>query len=514
MSYKFTDVDERPQADIPAEAVYINGKLIEDEIDGYRTLYVKGREALSPEIDSADNITRTGSTIKSRRYPARTITVGYQIISHTPEEFRAKFNTLARLLDVEEGQFVFADEPDKYFVGTISDIDEVEPGTNSITGEYTIFCADPLKYSIDEYTVDADENGLITVNYDGIMPSYPVFDVANTGDADWNSMSLVKSGSIISFGPPNTFVTPDVALTYNFTEEGIAGWESAIALMPQALEYYDDYGEFPDGGVPETFTPASFIMQYGELSMNSDGLYLSSAGQIVEGDQSSRLSFGTYTMVLQGNYSTVNFEMSWSGTYSKDASLKGGMIAGMAAQTTDGSVVHFASMRIVGGDGSRTIELYLLGEKVGSFAANGTDFSGDIIKDGTVVYFIYAGKEYPFEADHIGSYEIMQLSLGIEGYDDATLAGAYFRTVVVNVHKVPYAARRHIMVNGDEAQVLPGEADITRNGVHVRETCSIDNAWDDFKLEPGNNEIRIVPSAIGTDEVGLSATMKYRKAYL
>ena len=54
MIYKFTDTDKRATpGNLPGEALFINGQAIENLIEGYRTLYVKGRESMSGEINLA-----------------------------------------------------------------------------------------------------------------------------------------------------------------------------------------------------------------------------------------------------------------------------------------------------------------------------------------------------------------------------------------------------------------------------------------------------------------------------
>ena len=49
--YSFIDTTEsQNSADLPSEALQINGVYIENEISGYRTFYDSGREAMSPDI--------------------------------------------------------------------------------------------------------------------------------------------------------------------------------------------------------------------------------------------------------------------------------------------------------------------------------------------------------------------------------------------------------------------------------------------------------------------------------
>lgn len=125
--YDFIDVNEVAGKKLPAEALQINGEYIENIIDGYRTLYVSGREAMSQELESYEVGVSDGAKLKSRRYPARTITVAYQLIAGSSEEFREKYNQLGGLLNTKDAELIFADEPDKYFTGTPEELGEVDP---------------------------------------------------------------------------------------------------------------------------------------------------------------------------------------------------------------------------------------------------------------------------------------------------------------------------------------------------------------------------------------------------
>ena len=63
--YTFVDVNEFSEgAILPSEAFTINGKYIENQIDGYRTLNVSGREALSPDVACNTSGIRDGDILK------------------------------------------------------------------------------------------------------------------------------------------------------------------------------------------------------------------------------------------------------------------------------------------------------------------------------------------------------------------------------------------------------------------------------------------------------------------
>ena len=171
--YDFKDTTIQAEAGsnpLPAEAMQINGEYIENLIDGYRTLYVTGRDLLESDITEIQVGNSDGSEFQSKRNVPRTITVGYQLLSSSPEEFREKYNELSRILDQEQARLIFYDEPDKYFIGTKSEVGDVESGKLNVTGEFTFYCCDPYKHALTEKTFQASvTNGVmeVTIQNDG-----------------------------------------------------------------------------------------------------------------------------------------------------------------------------------------------------------------------------------------------------------------------------------------------------------------------------------------------------------
>jgi len=179
--YNFIDTTEYQASKVlPSEAVSINGEYIENLIDGYRTLYVSGRESFVKELEFYETGIRDGSTVKSRRYPARKIVVGYQLLAKSDEAFREAFNKLNSILNVMDAQLIFRDEQDKYFIGTPSGAGEVPPGSNSVKSEIEFYCADPFKYSVEEYEVEPtqDNGSTFLVEYNGTYKSFPTFEAS------------------------------------------------------------------------------------------------------------------------------------------------------------------------------------------------------------------------------------------------------------------------------------------------------------------------------------------------
>lgn len=222
--YNFIDVNEASESVVlPSEALRINGEYIENLIDGYRTLNVSGREALSPEVETYTTGIRNGSKLKSKRYPERIITVRYQITAKTNEEYRAAYNELARILNVKEAELIFNDERDKFFIGTPCIIGAVEPGRNSVVGEFEILCADPFKYSVIEYEAEPNlDNSSIIIHYNGTHEAFPTLqatfhkenesDAALTGNGDCGFVAFFnEDAKIIQLGDPDEADTESYA---------------------------------------------------------------------------------------------------------------------------------------------------------------------------------------------------------------------------------------------------------------------------------------------------------------
>jgi len=196
--YKFTDTIERAlRAELPSEALNFNGVFLENEIDGYRTLNVTGREALESEIDAIETKARHGARYRSRRHLPRVITVNYQLSSKNATELMTKFNRLNHILDAEEATLIFNDEPDKFFIGTRQALRPPKEGVLTTKGEIEFYCADPFKYSVNEYNVAAKDGAIIAV-YNGTAPNPPKFTVK--ANSNINVMEFFKDTAHLAIG--------------------------------------------------------------------------------------------------------------------------------------------------------------------------------------------------------------------------------------------------------------------------------------------------------------------------
>lgn len=188
---------------LSAEAMSFNGKYFENEITGYRTLHVSGREILSSEVQTEDINLIDGSKYYGKRYPARTITVTYQLIAENDTVFRQAYNKLNLLLRGEQVQIIFNDEPDKYFIGTAVGNTDPEPGTNAVTGEIEIYCSDPVKYSttLKEVTASANDDGVLeaVIENNGSVPVSIDYEITHNAETGYIGI-VSKNGGTMQFG--------------------------------------------------------------------------------------------------------------------------------------------------------------------------------------------------------------------------------------------------------------------------------------------------------------------------
>ncbi len=182
---------------LPTEAMSYNGVYLENEIDGYRTLSVTGRELMESEVTDQEIDGMDGSYYRYKTTPARTITVKYQLRARGSREYREAYNKMNKLLSGEQVKIIFNDESDKYFIGTKTSNTQVDGGTNNVIGEIEIYCTDPCKYSTTEKEFTATDGVLNIVN-EGTVPASIDYEVQTTSETGY--IGLVSENGIMQYG--------------------------------------------------------------------------------------------------------------------------------------------------------------------------------------------------------------------------------------------------------------------------------------------------------------------------
>lgn len=206
--YRFRDTEPIYDFEswLPSSAMIYDNRVFEEEIEGYQTLYVEGREMLSVELET-EKLT-VGEYILTQRLPARILTVHYKLEDNNPESFQVKFNQLMKLLyRSKDVPIQFRDQKDLIYFGRFESSSTVEGKSNNVVSSYSIKCADPRKYS-KEYV----SNGkIVTYTPYEVVPNSIKCTLAEgvgitvkNGSKQMKLMnSNLKKGDIVEFRPQN-----------------------------------------------------------------------------------------------------------------------------------------------------------------------------------------------------------------------------------------------------------------------------------------------------------------------
>ena len=131
---------------LPSVAMEFNGEYIENELNGYETLKVSGRETIGVELISEP--THEGVITIDERLPHRELTITYELQADNNAEFQERFKALRKLLTSnEQVPIKFLDEPDTVYFGRLSAMDTVPDDSNTIINTFTVICDSPYKFS-------------------------------------------------------------------------------------------------------------------------------------------------------------------------------------------------------------------------------------------------------------------------------------------------------------------------------------------------------------------------------
>lgn len=515
--YSFRDTTATQASDSvkPSEALKINGVYIEDAVPGYRTLNVTGREAMTPEIDTFDTGIRDGSGIKYKRYPARIITVRYQIKAGSNEAFRDAFNKFAKALDVENAELIFNDEPDKYFTGTPSTIREVDAGKNAVVGEFEITCADPFKYSVEEYTAAPDADGVIAINYGGTVKAFPTLTASMNSDNGLVAFINDKE-KVLQFG--------DAEETdgYEYTRNETLTTSSDYKTWSNDAKWTNDTGANPGGTNRNTagtlYTPT--VNGHTVLALSNPG---TSTPKYWNGAQKSISivdSNGT-----AGSTGIIAYMNSWFQTGAmgqtgmQEIAFVDDNDALICAQTiykTD-AVGNYAQVKFtVGNEVVKRFTFVPSDDPAQNPFIYNTGHSY-MEKIGQNFKFHFNGSYYTYKYPQFKDTKVARVILYIGQSENRSgskyVTRNYFRRVsieIVGVDKWNDIPNKFPQYSSIEADCKNGK--VYLDGIETPSLGALGNNWEEFFLVPGINQIKCLNSSWVTTAPTFG--MKYREAFL
>lgn len=569
MMYGFIDTtDFREQTKIlPSEAVMINGVYLENVIEGYRTLYVKGREALSPEIEVGEVGVRNGAYLKNKRFPARVLTVGYQIVADSLNAFNTAFMQLNDLLNVEEAQIMFADETDKYLTGTPSGFDEIPAGQLSVKGEYTIVCTDPFKYSITEYEVapTLDDGATFFVDYQGTYPAYPVLQTdfyknATKGNTDGNCGFVAfstQNADVLQFG---YVADPDEVNeeVQELVDGGASTWTEIKCLINEPFDTLTGWSS-NNGYTGSIYYLAGGTPAVGFINSGTDkALYASDYGsgsqwhgttvkRSIPNDGGNPSTTGAVDWSLHG---TMRFA---SNKTAKTAKKQTGRIT-IAVLNSNGVALAGVSVQKKKGTSQGTITMIVNNKSVKTFknvdlsyynkcfgykkkAKNVRPCNYDITKNGSKFTFNVGGKTFSYKLASLESAVATQVSAFIASWGSAPAVswmGIYSCQFTSNSVKQTKTTEtweqltekievqntfttNDILVcdcaDGSVRLLNAYATDEISGGLHP-ELGALGNDWESFVLTKGSNQIGTMYSDWVEDAYKPTFTLRYRERYL
>ena len=487
------------------QTMTINGLAIENVITGYTTLEVTGREPFDREITTIVIKTQDGERYSRRRLTKRTITVRFVIEADTPEQNMALYERLNSLLDFEQAKIVFADEPDKYYVGTAAKAVMNYINASVSTGTITIYCADPYKYSLEEKEA-AFEDGVAEIYYAGTAGTYPTFEA-----------TMASSNGFISF----TKDGEDTLLFGDDTDPGDD--ESPAEPDPDALVEYAFDTAVPsgtnwvqnDGVLPYVASPTAIG---GAVAVGGDpaGLYGSTFGT-----NNNKWHGPTLSYHLDGQ--KTECELSFYHILEATANAQCGLLQ-VSLTSASGNVAAISCWK--NGTGSKTggYDLYINGSRKKSVSysmAAGNKISGtagghsSIAKSGSVITFNVAGNIYQYTDASLEDVAVTYFTFYFAKWNAATYLNKNrlysFRFTSPDEGGGGGTVIEHAFLAGDVFRADCSSAETTINGIVNYSVQNIANEWQAFKLEHGKN---IITCDVSDWADAPEVVMRYREVFI
>lgn len=225
---------------IPGDSPSISGVFLEQVIPGYRTTGSTGRFSLASDVKERNNH-GDWSKYKSKSYESKDFEISYAITCNNSTNLYNADRKLKSFLHQKRKEFklIFKNDPNIYYMGVVSNISAKKlVNVCSISGSFTIHCADGRGYSVKEYEVSPiakDGAVVFDIDYNGTTEAHPILE-AKTRNADGTGFVgfLTEDGKIIQVGDPTASKNSgNSVINKSFQNADVTGW-SRNTYTPKA----------------------------------------------------------------------------------------------------------------------------------------------------------------------------------------------------------------------------------------------------------------------------------------
>lgn len=505
------------------EAVMLNGKYLELAIDGYRTITTSGREGLPAELSTYTVGNSDGEAFKSFRYPARGVEVEFVIHGESLSDVRNKLTHLNNILSVEEADFVFSDESDKFYTGKPVMGDSYNAYKNAVSGKWTIYCAYPFKRSVELVTLSSKTDATIDgatatfrFDYNGSHPARPLlraeFASAKSGgdyseDGDCGFVAFLDADeNIIQLG------NPDVVDLDQYNKNGtlinsefsaLTGWTAARMAVASITDTYWNSGKGQTQNYAKPSGTASLTRTIsGAVNYEFDivhRLCVSDAAQT--GKFEARAKNGSNTVV------GISIAKTGNGTTGKVSYIINNKVVGTDNIDLSYYNTHFG---FCGQTPTYTTETYWVWVKKGKkkkkvkktrqvltgYTYTQSNLNTGWTKNGSAVTFSVGNlADRTFKSSDITTMAATSIAFSFSGNMGTN---AIHSCAVISKAGVPFAQIPNVFTAGDIVEADCNSADVVlyRKGSlegHLEpQYGALGNDWESFLIKPGTNIIRAV----------------------
>lgn len=217
--YKFVDINEIAPQREDIINVFIDGANLDRVVPGYSTLNVYGREVIGRNISTTNyqiskvnkktSVRGKRKAVQTNRFsfsslPSRTLTIEYLMECETEQEILRRFNDLIYYTNREQVPISFSDDEDFYYIGTLSNFNELEANKFNFISNFTFECIDPYKYrkTLKKFVIEPRTQK--EFNYIGKYES-DVEEIRSFISKDMDNLMVknITSGTFIKINNPN-----------------------------------------------------------------------------------------------------------------------------------------------------------------------------------------------------------------------------------------------------------------------------------------------------------------------